>query len=152
MLVRRIFLLLPAQLLARHKVRILAQLAHRALPLALVLGAQTVGLGAFAVGVVVFVRVEGFLELGDGGFDGEGAVVVEEEGTAGSMGRGEVGGELVEGGLDGVLEGGCGGRRGGGEGFGGRFRGGKKGFAEVVEDGLRWVEDFPVCRLTGPEV
>lgn len=105
-LVLRIPILLLAQLLARNEIRVFAQLAHRPLALALVLRAQTVGFRALAVGIVVFVGIEGLFELGDGGFDGEGAVVVEEEGATGEAGLVEVGGELVEGGLEGVLDGG----------------------------------------------
>ena len=53
------------------------------------LGAELVGFGAFAVGIVVFVGVEGFFEFRDGGFDREWAVVVEREWKA----RGEMCGE-----------------------------------------------------------
>lgn len=45
------------------------------------LGFQLAELGAVTVGVVVSVGVVGFFEFGDGGFDGEGTVVVEEEGA-----------------------------------------------------------------------
>ena len=40
------------------------------------------------------VRVVGFFELGDRGFYGEGAVVVQEEGAAGEEGLVEEGGEF----------------------------------------------------------
>lgn len=55
-------------------------------------GLQLRELGALAVGVVVRGGVVGGLELGDGGFNGEGAVVVEGEGAAGGGGGGEEGG------------------------------------------------------------
>lgn len=64
---------------------------------------QFAELGTVAVRVVVFVRIVGFLEFGDGGFDGKGAVVVEEERAAVNARLLEEALEFGEGGADLVL-------------------------------------------------
>ncbi len=61
--------------------------------------------GAVAVGVVVFRGIVGIFEFGDGGFDGEGAVVVEGERLAGLGRISEESREVGKGGARGGLEG-----------------------------------------------
>ena len=82
LLILSIPLLLLPQILPRDEIGIFPEFPQSALAFALVLRFQLAELGAVAVGVVVFVRVVGFFEFGNGGFDGEGAVVVEVEGKA----------------------------------------------------------------------
>lgn len=72
---------------------------------------QLAQLGAVAVRVVVPVWIVGFLEFGDRGLDGEEAVFVQEERTAGEAGLLEVvlefGSEVADLGLWGMLKRGC---------------------------------------------
>lgn len=100
LLILLIPLFLLPQAFPRDEVAILPQLAHRSLPLALVLRAQLAALAAFAVRVVVFVERVGLFELGDGRLDCEGTVVVEFERPARRARGGETDGERLLGALE----------------------------------------------------